>query len=142
MTPRLAVLTDYPEEGWPSMDLCGDMLLAHLPRPGRSAWRPPASARRSAGSLGRLPAVGRRNAAFNADRLLNRFVHFPRYARRSARAVRPVPRRRPQLRPARPRPAGRPDRRLLPRPGRLPLPARPGRRAAAARGSARWPAAS
>ena len=32
----------------------------------------------------RLPAVGRRNAAFNADRLLNRFVLFPRYARRSA----------------------------------------------------------
>ena len=32
----------------------------------------------------RLPAVGRRNAAFNADRLLNRFVHFPRHARRLA----------------------------------------------------------
>ena len=31
---HLAVLTDFPGEGWPSMDLCGDMLLAHLPREG------------------------------------------------------------------------------------------------------------
>ena len=49
---------------------------------GRSRWRPPASAPRSAG----LPPGCRRPAgaaAFNADRLLNRFVHFPRYARRA-----------------------------------------------------------
>jgi glycosyltransferase involved in cell wall biosynthesis len=66
------------------MDLCGDMLLAHLPRDGPFAVEairlcPPF--RRLAT---RLPVVGRRNAAFNADRLLNRFVHFPRHARRRA----------------------------------------------------------
>lgn len=32
LTPprRLAVLTDYPDEGWPSMDLCGETLLARI----------------------------------------------------------------------------------------------------------------
>ena len=84
MPNHLAILTDFPDEGWPSMDLCGDMLLAHLPREGPLALEvarlcPPF--RRLAA---RLPAVGRRNAAFNADRLLNRFVHFPRHARRLA----------------------------------------------------------
>jgi glycosyltransferase involved in cell wall biosynthesis len=78
VTPRLAVLTDFPDEGWPSMDLCGDMLLAHLP-PAVAGERvcPPFRRR-----FTRLPLVGRRNVAFNADRLLNRFVLFPRFARR------------------------------------------------------------
>ena len=41
------------------MDLCGDMLLAHLPRGGRSPWRPPAFARRFAGSPpGCRPSAG------------------------------------------------------------------------------------
>jgi hypothetical protein len=34
MPHHLAILTDFPEEGWQSMDLCGDMLLDHLPRDG------------------------------------------------------------------------------------------------------------
>ncbi len=37
MPHNLAILTDFPEEGWPSMDLCGDMFLAHLPREGPRA---------------------------------------------------------------------------------------------------------
>jgi glycosyltransferase involved in cell wall biosynthesis len=81
---RLAVLTDFPDEGWPSMDLCGEMLLAHLPREGPAAVqaaRVCPSFRRLAS---RLPALGRRNAAFNVDRVLNRFLLFPRHARRAA----------------------------------------------------------
>jgi glycosyltransferase involved in cell wall biosynthesis len=78
--PRLAILADFPEEGWPSMDLCGDMLLAHLP-PAFAAERVCPPFRRAAT---RLPVVGRRNPAFNADRLLNRFLVFPRHARRAA----------------------------------------------------------
>jgi glycosyltransferase involved in cell wall biosynthesis len=67
------------------MDLCGDMLLDHLPRDGPFAvvaarLCPPF--RRLAT---RLPSAGPRPAAFNADRLLNRFVLFPRYARQAAR---------------------------------------------------------
>lgn len=58
------------------MDLCADMLLSHLPTAERVC--PPF--RRIAG---RLPVVGKKNAAFNADRLLNRFVTFPNFARRN-----------------------------------------------------------
>jgi glycosyltransferase involved in cell wall biosynthesis len=78
----LAILTDFPEEGWPSMDLCGDMLLNHLAREGPlavEATRVCPPFRRFAA---RIPVVGRGGAAFNADRALNRFVHFPRQARR------------------------------------------------------------
>ncbi len=46
MPHHLAVLTDFPEEGWRSMDLCGDMLLDHLPRDGPYALE---AARPSAG---------------------------------------------------------------------------------------------
>ncbi|MHB1559258.1 MAG: glycosyltransferase family protein, partial [Isosphaeraceae bacterium] len=83
--PRIAVLADFPEEGWPSMDLCGDMLLDHLPRTGPfglEAVRQCPPFRRLAT---RLPAVGGRQATFNADRVINRFIHFPRSARRAAR---------------------------------------------------------
>ena len=62
------------------MDLCADMLLAHRPRSvavGRVA--PPF--RRG---FGLLPGVGRSRTAFNADRLLNRFLLYPRHARRAA----------------------------------------------------------
>ena len=83
MPHNLAILTDFLEEGWRSMDLCGDMLLDHLPRHGPYALEaarlcPPF--RRLATSL---PVVGRRCAALNADRLLNRFILFPWYARRA-----------------------------------------------------------
>lgn len=82
--PRLAVLPDFPDEGWPSMDLCGEMLLAHLPRTGPLALSPERVGPPFRRVAGRVPFVGRRNAAFNADRLLNRFVLFPRHARRVA----------------------------------------------------------
>ncbi len=74
--PRLAVLCDFPEENWPSMVLFAEMLLHGVPQ---SAERlcPPFRRR-----FGRLPGLGRRPAAFNADRLLNRLWDFPRFARR------------------------------------------------------------
>lgn len=78
MPLRLAVMPDFPAEGWPSMDLCADLLLAHLP-PSVRAERVCPPFRRVAT---RLPVVGKKNAAFNADRLLNRFVNFPTFARR------------------------------------------------------------
>ncbi len=81
MPPRLAVLPDFPAEGWPSMDLCAGMLTAHLP-PEVSGERVCPPFRRM---FSRLPVVGKRNVAFNADRLLNRFVSFPRHARRNAK---------------------------------------------------------
>jgi glycosyltransferase involved in cell wall biosynthesis len=73
---RLAILCDYPEEGWPSMDLVAEMLLRE-PSPLGTQRVCPTFRRR----LGRLPLLGRRHLARNADRLLNRFVDYPRHLR-------------------------------------------------------------
>lgn len=80
--PRLAILRDFVEEGWPSMELCADMLTQHLQKDYRErlnvlAWCPPFRRRWQ-----RLPWIGRRRAAFNMDRLLNRLWDYPRFVRR------------------------------------------------------------
>jgi glycosyltransferase involved in cell wall biosynthesis len=78
--PRLAVVCDFREEGWPSMDLVADMLLSELQRE-RSrvlAERVMPPFRR------RLSRVSRGSLARNADRLANRMWNYPRYVRRLA----------------------------------------------------------
>jgi glycosyltransferase involved in cell wall biosynthesis len=70
---RLAVLTDYPEEGWPSMDLVAEMLLKHLTPDVQGARICPPWKRR----LSFLGGVGR-----NFDRLVNRMWDYPRSVRR------------------------------------------------------------
>lgn len=81
---RLCILADPPGEGWPSMDLVAEMLergltqLVDGPRfreVTRVAPALPSVARR-------LPKVGARNAAFNADRMLTRFGLYPMEALR------------------------------------------------------------
>jgi glycosyltransferase involved in cell wall biosynthesis len=78
---RLAVICDFPEEGWHSMDLCGEMLLREL----RSAHADAVQAERVCPPFrrcfGQLPLLGRGRRAFNVDRLLNRFWTFPRHLR-------------------------------------------------------------
>jgi glycosyltransferase involved in cell wall biosynthesis len=80
--PRLALLCDFLEEGWPSMDLFGDM-LAGCYQAGYSAEisaelvRPPLHRRFS-----RLPFLGGAGSAWNADRLCNRFVDYPSWLRK------------------------------------------------------------
>jgi glycosyltransferase involved in cell wall biosynthesis len=78
---RLAVICDYLEENWPSMDLAAEMLQREVqesPSLVESAWtvRPPFRRRVSL-----LPGVRKTRAAFNADRLLNRFWDYPRFLR-------------------------------------------------------------
>lgn len=75
---RVAVCRDFRAEGWPSMDLCADMLLATWPD-GRGADVCPAFRRRA----GRIPVLGRCAVAVNADRLWNRFVTYPAHLRRT-----------------------------------------------------------
>lgn len=70
--PRLAVLSDFPAEGWPSMDLCGEMLLAHLP----ADFTPEAVCP----AYQRLPAVGP-----TLTRAYNRYVRYPAHVRRVIR---------------------------------------------------------
>jgi glycosyltransferase involved in cell wall biosynthesis len=80
--PRLAVICDFAEEGWASMDLVAEMLLqqlqAHHGGQVQAVRVCPPFRRR----LGRLSWA----AAHNADRLLNRFWDYPRYLRRHAAA--------------------------------------------------------
>jgi glycosyltransferase involved in cell wall biosynthesis len=63
--PRVAVLCDYPEENWPSMELVADMLLERIPSATRIQ-----------------PPFVHYSALRNADRLLNRMVAYPLKARR------------------------------------------------------------
>src|SRR5689334_5901035 len=84
---RLAVVCDFLEEGWPSMDLFGEMILAQLA--GDHAGEVVATQVRPAmrARLGRWPwpADRARRAARNADRALNRFWDYPGALRRLAR---------------------------------------------------------
>jgi glycosyltransferase involved in cell wall biosynthesis len=83
--PRLAVVCDFPEEGWPSMDLAAEMLLREM----LTTFSEEIEARRICPSFrhrfGLVPGLGQSRFAFNADRLLNRMWDYPRYLRRRAR---------------------------------------------------------
>lgn len=74
---RLAVVADYREEGWPSMDLTAEMFLRHTGANEAEAVCPPFRRR-----LTRLPLLGRTHWARNADRLLNRLRDYPRHLAR------------------------------------------------------------
>jgi glycosyltransferase involved in cell wall biosynthesis len=83
-SPRLAVIPDYPEEGWPSMDLCAEMLCHHLAADHNSAVRATRICPKFRQRASVLPMIGNRKGARNLDRLLNRFWDYPRYLRRYA----------------------------------------------------------
>jgi glycosyltransferase involved in cell wall biosynthesis len=77
--PRVAIICDFKEEHWPSMDLVGDMLLHNLDHDHSAAFKatricPPLQRRFS---TARTAPGGR----VNADRFLNRFWDYPRVAR-------------------------------------------------------------
>ena len=82
MTLRLGIIRDFRAENWPSMDLCADQLLTHLAAvPGVAAIDLELPFRRRAT---RLPRIGRTNAAFNLDRLLNRHHDLPQFLCRTS----------------------------------------------------------
>jgi glycosyltransferase involved in cell wall biosynthesis len=72
---RLAILPDFREEGWPSMDLCAEQLLTH----GRSqpGWHLEETVPTYRARFGILGQKGH-----TLDRAWNRFVHYPQFARR------------------------------------------------------------
>ncbi len=82
--PRLAVLCDYPEEGWTSMDLCAEMLCNHLGADHHSAVRVTRICPKYRRRASALPMIGKQKGARNLDRLLNRFWDYPRHLRRHA----------------------------------------------------------
>src|SRR5437660_5923892 len=77
---RLGVVCDFVEENWPSMDLIGDMLVSHL---GNGSPMGIEAERIRPAMSRRFSAWERVNskAAFNADRLFNRFWDYPRFLR-------------------------------------------------------------
>ena len=75
---RLAVVRDFRAEGWPSMDLCADQLLAQLPSYATADDIAPQFHR----LLSRLPIP--RRVSFNADRLIHRHLVLPTVVRRAA----------------------------------------------------------
>jgi glycosyltransferase involved in cell wall biosynthesis len=94
---RVAIVADFAEEGWPSMDLVADELFDrlranHSNQVSSALVRPPFRRRFShraaspTGFVGGAHAAGDadkfQRARFNLDRLLNRFVDYPRHLQR------------------------------------------------------------
>jgi glycosyltransferase involved in cell wall biosynthesis len=82
---RVALICDFVEERWPSMDLFGEMILAHLQSEHAGAVAvtricPPLRSR-----LARWSPLHMHRMAWNADRLVNRFWDYPRVLGRLAR---------------------------------------------------------
>jgi glycosyltransferase involved in cell wall biosynthesis len=74
LTPRVAVICDYQDEGWPSMDLVAEMLLRHLDGfPVEAVRICPPMRHRFGGWSPKLR---------NADRLIARFLDYPRHLKR------------------------------------------------------------
>jgi glycosyltransferase involved in cell wall biosynthesis len=76
--PRVALICDFLEEGWLSMDLTAEMAyheLALRPDYGIHVTQVRPAMRRRAGRVPFLP----KTLALNADRLLNRFRDYPRW---------------------------------------------------------------
>lgn len=81
---KVALVCDFLEERWPSMDLFGDMLFQSFAEPGSGVEAEqlrPAFRRR----FSNLPGLGRSAALWNADRLINRFHDYPAWLGRRAR---------------------------------------------------------
>src|SRR5579872_5099687 len=80
--PRLALVCDFVEENWPSMDLIADMLFQNLQQHQAGCLSverlcPPLETR-----LGRLPFL--KPTLRNFDRLWNRFYTYPRWLQNRA----------------------------------------------------------
>ena len=78
---RVAVICDFVEEKWPSMDLVADMLLHNLSERYASILqaeriRPPMAQR-----ISRIPLLKGTKAGFNSDRFFGRFRDYPRWLR-------------------------------------------------------------
>ena len=84
---RVGIVCDFLEEGWPSMDLVGDMLTqcfqTQLARDVTAIQLRPAMRQR----LTRIPFIGGQRTTRNWERLLNRFVDYPKWLRQNQRAV-------------------------------------------------------
>lgn len=79
---KIALIADYAEEQWPSMDLVAEMLTTRLKSAHRDVVEASLIRPRFARPLTRLRALRQSKAAFNAERALNRYVLYPQWLRR------------------------------------------------------------
>jgi glycosyltransferase involved in cell wall biosynthesis len=82
---RIGVVCDLLEENWPSMDLVGDMLLAHL-RNGSGAAIDASCIRPPMRRHFTKPGGRSSKLAFDGERFLNRYWDYPRFLRRHRQA--------------------------------------------------------
>jgi hypothetical protein len=76
--PRLAVICDYPEEQWYSMDLTANMLVQYLQLEHSQTFEVVKVCPKFQPRLSNLPWLAKK-AAYNGDRLINRFWDYPQY---------------------------------------------------------------
>ncbi|HEV7858343.1 MAG TPA: glycosyltransferase family 1 protein [Pyrinomonadaceae bacterium] len=81
MLPRLAVIGDFVEEKWPSMDLVAEMLFQHLEQEHAGTLTATFIRPQMRRRLTRLGVTTCRST-FNADRLFNRWWDYPRRLRK------------------------------------------------------------
>ena len=79
--PQLAILCDFLEEGWPSMDLVGDSLHQALTEQSPAAVHPDQIRPEMRRRFGFLPGSSGQRTAFKLDRLVGRFVDYRLFAR-------------------------------------------------------------
>ena len=82
---RVAIVCDYPEEGWPSMDLTAQMTLAYLQKDQGDEFEAVRICPRFRHRFGRLPLGTAHRVGRNIDRILNRYFDYPRALRRLQR---------------------------------------------------------
>ncbi len=80
---KLAILPDFIEEQWPSMDLVAEMLSHHLPRLEGGEIITPILRPKYFQLTNRIPGLGQSKFVRNADRLLNRYVLYPRFLKKN-----------------------------------------------------------
>src|SRR5437879_8587767 len=79
--PQIAIICDFLEEKWPSMDLVAEMLLENLKSEHVSGLRAIRLCPSMVPRFRSLPILGRTRHAYNADRLVNRTRDYPRWLR-------------------------------------------------------------
>lgn len=75
---RVAVIADYAEEGWPSMDLVADMLMSHIEREHGRRIAPRLVRPRMPRRLTRVAALATRRRIRGFDRVAARHWDYPR----------------------------------------------------------------
>ena len=79
---KVAVVADYVEEGWASMDLVAEMLATRLTSVHRDVIDARLIRPRFLRPLTRFGSLRRSKSAFNAERALNRYFLYPLWLRR------------------------------------------------------------